>query len=165
MRRLAGKSEPTADQVEKWTPDKVMAELLSVKGKAMTKPVPLNEYDVKCALLKVKGIIAEEASLLAVPAPTKIVGDIHGQFSDLVRLLECGGHPPDQTYIFLGDYVDRGNYGVECMMLLLCYKIAHPDKIFMLRGNHECGPISRIYGFYDEVKRRDRKSTRLNSSH
>ena len=71
-----------------------------------------------------------------------------------MRLLECGGHPPDQTYIFLGDYVDRGNYGVECMMLLLCYKIAHPEKIFMLRGNHECGPISRIYGFYDEVKRR-----------
>merc|ERR1719230_52139 len=104
--------------------------------------------------LRSSGIIFEEASLLAVPAPTKIVGDIHGQFSDLVRLLECGGHPPDTTYIFLGDYVDRGNYGVECMMLLLSYKIAHPDKIFMLRGNHECGPISRIYGFYDEVKRR-----------
>ena len=41
--------------------------------------------------------------------------------------------------------------GVECMMLLLCYKIQNPDKLFMLRGNHECGPISRIYGFYDEV--------------
>merc|ERR1719159_811395 len=117
MKRLAGKSDPTADQVEKWTPEKMIPELLSVKG---------------------KDIVAQEASLLAVPAPTKIVGDIHGQFSDLVRLLECGGHPPDQTYIFLGDYVDRGNYGVECMMLLLCYKIAHPEKIFMLRGNHEC---------------------------
>ena len=54
----------------------------------MTKPVPLNEHDVKCALLKVKGILSEEASLLNVQAPTKIVGDIHGQFSDLVRLLE-----------------------------------------------------------------------------
>ena len=77
-----------------------------------------------------------------------------GQFSDLVRLLECGGHPPELSYIFLGDYVDRGNYGIECVMLLICYKIAHPDKLYMLRGNHECGPISRIYGFYDEVKRR-----------
>jgi serine/threonine-protein phosphatase PP1 catalytic subunit len=132
----------------------MLPELLSVKGKAMTKPVPLNEYDVKCALLKVKGILSEEASLLNVQAPTKIVGDIHGQFSDLVRLLECGGHPPDQNYIFLGDYVDRGNYGVECMMLLICLKIQNPDKLFCLRGNHECGPISRIYGFYDEVKRR-----------
>jgi serine/threonine-protein phosphatase PP1 catalytic subunit len=154
MKRLAGKSDPTADQIDKWTPDKMLPELLSVKGKAMTKPVPLNEYDVKCALLKVKGVFSEEASLLNVQAPTKIVGDIHGQFSDLVRLLECGGHPPDQNYIFLGDYVDRGNYGVECMMLLICYKIQNPDKLFMLRGNHECGPISRIYGFYDEVKRR-----------
>ena len=87
----------------------VMAELLSVKGKVMTKPVPLDENDVKCCLLKVKSILVEEPSLLDVSAPTKIVGDIHGQFSDLVRLLECGGHPPEVGYIFLGDYVDRGN--------------------------------------------------------
>jgi serine/threonine-protein phosphatase PP1 catalytic subunit len=132
----------------------MIADLLSVKGKSMTKPVPMQEYDVKAALLKVKGIVEQDCSLVPVSAPVKIVGDIHGQFSDLVRLLECGGHPPEQSYIFLGDYVDRGNYGVECFVLLCCYKIQHPDKMYMLRGNHECGPISRIYGFYDEVKRR-----------
>jgi len=71
-----------------------------------------------------------------------------------VRLLECGGYPPDSTYLFLGDYVDRGAYGLECVCLLLAYKVKFPDKMHMLRGNHECGPISRIYGFYDEVKRR-----------
>ena len=109
MKRLAGRAEPTADQIDKWTPEKVIPELLSVKGKTMTKPLPLNENDVKCALLKVKNILVEEPSLLNVPAPCKIVGDIHGQFSDLVRLLECGGHPPEVGYIFLGDYVDRGN--------------------------------------------------------
>ena len=80
MKRLAGKAEPTADQIEKWTPDKVIPDLLAVKGKVMTKPVPLNEHDVKCCLLKVKAIIAEEPSLLHVAAPQKIVGDIHGQF-------------------------------------------------------------------------------------
>ena len=56
MKRLAGKAEPTADQIDKWTPEKVIPELLSVKGKTMTKPVPLNENDVKCALLKVFGL-------------------------------------------------------------------------------------------------------------
>jgi serine/threonine-protein phosphatase PP1 catalytic subunit len=154
MKRLAGKQDPTVDQVKNWTPDKLIPDLLSVKGKVMTKPVPIQEHDLKCALLKVKEILQEESSLYRVEAPTKIVGDIHGQFSDLVRLLECGGHPPEQKYIFLGDYVDRGNYGIECMALLVSYKIAHPEKLVLLRGNHECGPISRIYGFYDEVKRR-----------
>jgi len=154
MKRLAGKSEPTAEQIEKWTPDKMIEDLLSVRGKAMTKPVPLNEMDVKCALNRSKAIFVTEPSLCNVNAPCKIVGDIHGQFSDLVRLLECGGHPPENTYIFLGDYVDRGSYGLECVALLISYKVKFPDKLFMLRGNHECGPISRIYGFYDEVKRR-----------
>ena len=50
--------------------------------------------------------------------------------------------------------MDRGSYGLECVALLICYKVKFPDKLYMLRGNHECGPISRIYGFYDEVKRR-----------
>jgi serine/threonine-protein phosphatase PP1 catalytic subunit len=154
MKRLAGKSDPTNEQIEQWKPEKMIADLLSVKGKSMTKPVPLQEFDVKAALLKVKGLLELEPSLVPVSAPVKIVGDVHGQFSDLVRLLECGGHPPDQSYIFLGDYVDRGNYGCEVFMLLACYKIQHPDKMNLLRGNHECGPISRIYGFYDEIKRR-----------
>jgi len=154
MKRLAGKAEPTQEQIEKWTPDKMIEDLLSVRGKAMTKAVPLAEADVKICILRAKTIFLAETSLLNVPAPAKVVGDIHGQFSDLVRLLECGGHPPDTTYLFLGDYVDRGAYGVEVMCLLTAYKVKHPDKIFLLRGNHECGPISRIYGFYDEVKRR-----------
>lgn len=50
--------------------------------------------------------------------------------------------------------MDRGQYGIECFCLLACYKVKYPDRIFLLRGNHESGPISRIYGFYDEVKRR-----------
>merc|ERR550537_2078620 len=99
----------------------------------MTKAVPLAEQDVKCCLLKVKGLLLQESSLLNVGAPCKIVGDIHGQFSDLVRLLECGGHPPETTYIFLGDYVDRGSYGIEVCMLLMSYKVKFPDKMYMLR--------------------------------
>jgi len=154
MKRLAGKAEPSPDQIANWSPDKVIEDLLAVKGKAMTKAVPLAEADVKCCLARAKTVLLTESSLLSVPAPCKIVGDIHGQFSDLVRLLECGGHPPDTTYLFLGDFIDRGAYGVECIVMLFSYKVKFPDKMFLLRGNHECGPISRIYGFYDEVKRR-----------
>jgi serine/threonine-protein phosphatase PP1 catalytic subunit len=76
------------------------------------------------------------------------------RYPDLLRLFEYGGFPPEANYLFLGDYVDRGPQGLECICLLLAYKIKYPENFFMLRGNHECSSINRIYGFYDECKRR-----------
>lgn len=88
--------------------------------------------------------------LLELEAPLKVCGDIHGQYYDLLRIFEYGGLPPNSNYLFLGDYVDRGKHGIETICLLLIYKIKYPENFFLLRGNHECSTINKIYGFYDE---------------
>ena len=83
---------------------------------------------------------------LELESPITVCGDIHGQYPDLLKLFEIGGFPPNTNYIFMGDYVDRGKQSIECICLLLAYKIKY--------GNHESGSINRIYGFFDECKKR-----------
>ncbi|PIO63417.1 Ser/Thr phosphatase family protein [Teladorsagia circumcincta] len=91
-----------------------------------------------------------EKTLIDVDPPVIIVGDIHGQFNDLINMFLLIGRPPEKRYLFLGDYVDRGMMSIECIMLLLAYKVCYPSSVYLLRGNHECARVNRKYGFWNE---------------
>mmetsp|Transcript_12470 Transcript_12470/g.29237 ORF Transcript_12470/g.29237 Transcript_12470/m.29237 type:complete len:339 (+) Transcript_12470:205-1221(+) len=134
--------------------DVIIDKLLSVRGARPGKQVDLSEAEIKMICLRSRDLLISQPMLLELEAPIKICGDVHGQYYDLLRLFEYGGFPPDSNYIFLGDYVDRGKQSLETICLLLAYKIKYPENFFVLRGNHECASINRIYGFYDECKRR-----------
>ena len=101
------------------------------------RDVQMTENDLRGVNLCVKSIFLEQPALLELEAPIKIVGDIHGQFQDLLKIFDYGGFPPEKNYLFMGDYVDRGKQSIETIMLLFCYKIKYPENFFLLRGNHE----------------------------
>lgn len=120
----------------------------------ITKAICLKNAEVFAICQAAREVFLSQPSLLELSPPVKIVGDVHGQYADLIRLFEMCGFPPSANYLFLGDYVDRGKQSLETILLLLCYKIKYPDNFFLLRGNHECANVTRVYGFYDECKRR-----------
>lgn len=133
--------------------DKIIEQLLSVKDQA-GKQVQLPETQIRQLCILSRLIFLEQPNLLELESPVNICGDIHGQFDDLIKTFDKNGYPPYNNYLFLGDYVDRGKRSLESICLLLAYKVKYPNNIFLLRGNHECASINRIYGFYDECKRR-----------
>lgn len=114
----------------------------------------LAEQDLKELCELVKELLLEESNVQPVAAPVTICGDIHGQFYDLLELFRIGGEMPDTNYIFMGDFVDRGYYSLETFSFLLALKACYPDKITLLRGNHESRQITQVYGFYDECQQK-----------
>jgi len=134
--------------------DGIITTMLSARNKKAGTPVDISQSDATALCSKVRDLLLNQPMLLELGAPIKICGDVHGQFHDLLRLFEYGGFPPEANYLFLGDYVDRGKQSLEVVSLLFAYKIKYPENFFILRGNHECSSINRIYGFYDECRRR-----------
>jgi len=147
-------STPPPQQPSMTPIDSITSRLLSLRGSPPGTLCSLAENEIKLLCQRVRPILLQQPMLLELEAPLKICGDVHGQFTDLLRLFEYGGFPPESNYLFLGDYVDRGKQSIETISLLFCYKIKYPENFFILRGNHESAGINRIYGFYDECKRR-----------
>ncbi|PRT52960.1 Putative serine/threonine-protein phosphatase C22H10.04 [Wickerhamiella sorbophila] len=103
---------------------------------------------------KLKELLIKESNVVHISSPVTVVGDIHGQFYDLLEIFKVGGNCPDTNYLFLGDYVDRGLFSVETITLLVCLKLRYPSRIYLVRGNHESRGITQSYGFYTECVRK-----------
>lgn len=136
--------------------DEIIDQLLSIRNKnpGPNAVVILEELEIAAMIEKALEVIQSQPMFLRLKAPLTIGTDIHGQYYDLLRFMNDAGLPPETNYLFLGDYVDRGKQSIETMCLLLAYKLKYPEQVFLLRGNHECENISRIYGFWDECRKR-----------
>jgi len=111
----------------------------------------LPEAAVKSLCDTARDLLREESNIVNVDSPVTVVGDLHGQFLDLLEIFNAMGRAPETNYVFLGDYVDRGSHSVESIQLLVALKVRYPTRVTLLRGNHESRQITQVYGFYDEV--------------
>lgn len=129
-------------------------------AKLMTTRKPLNENEAKRLCERARSIISEEHNIQCLSTPVTVVGDLHGQYDDFRKLLQLVGipgacaPPHNVKLVFLGDFVDRGSQSVETILTLLALKVCFPDRVTLIRGNHESREITKIYGFYDECLRK-----------
>ncbi|XP_027849331.2 uncharacterized protein LOC114128921 [Aphis gossypii] len=130
------------------TDDDIVEGLLGAAGRLC------DESRIRTLCVDARRAFLRQPMLLRLQAPIKVVGDLHGQFCDLIRLFDVTGRPPKADFLFLGDFVDRGPQSVEVITLLLALKIRYPENVHLLRGNHECRAVNIRYGFYRECRSR-----------
>lgn len=148
----------------------VIQRMIQVVGKDPGSNIPLPRDEVVALVVQCQKMFTQEPSLLELDGAVQIFGDIHGQYFDLLRLFELFGYPrggaegvtsdccrpplgPDTKFLFLGDFVDRGRYSVDCVCLIFALKIRFPQHVYLVRGNHEDEAMNSFFGFLDECRR------------
>jgi serine/threonine-protein phosphatase PP1 catalytic subunit len=132
-------------------------------GTIERKPfIKLDPTDLSWLCTESVRVLKSDPIVIPIEAPVNVVGDIHGQYFDLLELFRRDGIPPGTSYLFLGDYVDRGNNSIETFALLLSLKVKYPRNVWLLRGNHETEDVSRLYGFRYECTERYNETLWIN---
>jgi len=135
--------------------DEILTKLLSVKDLEPSKQhVEISESDIVGLCNAAKEIIKSQPILQRIPAPVIVCGDINEHFSNLLKIFETGGHPPKSSYAFLGNYINDGKQGIETILLLLAYKVKHPDRIFLLRGSSETTTAVKDHSFHETCEKK-----------
>uniref|UniRef100_F1L2D6 Serine/threonine-protein phosphatase n=1 Tax=Ascaris suum TaxID=6253 RepID=F1L2D6_ASCSU len=153
------KKETTSELCKRYKePSERVQEIIDYLLMTNVTDITVKEKEIFEVCYRVREQLMKDESMLDIEAPIVLVGDVHGQYEDLIGIFEMNGYPPKQRFLFLGDYVDRGKNSIETTLLLFCYKLLHPQQIFLLRGNHETRLINRVYGFYEECENRYSKA-------
>eukprot|EP00437_Effrenium_voratum_P027002 CAMPEP_0181412922 /NCGR_PEP_ID=MMETSP1110-20121109/8685_1 /TAXON_ID=174948 /ORGANISM="Symbiodinium sp., Strain CCMP421" /LENGTH=564 /DNA_ID=CAMNT_0023535677 /DNA_START=236 /DNA_END=1926 /DNA_ORIENTATION=- len=162
-RALLQKTEMTAAQAgvrQRYLPRMgVFQDSVQQWMEAMQQRILPAKEDAAEVLMRAAELQQQQPTLVKLQVPVgatlHVVGDLHGQFWDLLHILQiCGDPSPQNQYLFNGDFVDRGQYSVEVALLLLSLKVAHPMAVHLNRGNHEAARMNALYGFMQETEQK-----------
>lgn len=131
---------PNGDRIPDW---KILKTYLQKEGR-------ISKTDLLKIIETFISIVKKESNVIFIDDPVTMVGDIHGQYYDLLKILDVGGNPEQTKYCFLGDFVDRGSFSTECIILLMAMKINFKDRFTLLRGNHESRQMTSYFNFHTE---------------
>lgn len=131
----------------------LQVDVLQVANDQVDLHLPKFSIDLLLKLLSaVKEIFRKEPIVLNVNSPITVIGDLHGHFLDLIRILQANGLPVKKQLLFLGDFVDRGEFSIETVIYIYLLKFHYPDNVKIIRGNHEFEYICSASGFSTEIQ-------------
>ena len=126
---------------------------VSIEEIGQSIPIPTFSHTVLQQLCtEARSYLAEQPALLDISGRVTIIGDLHGNIRDTIRVITASNWLMSNTILlFLGDYVDRGSFSVEVITLLLSLMLEFPNRVYLLRGNHEDREVNKTYGFRMQI--------------